>query len=123
MAKGDSKTPPYVTTLDGKMVVASRSTYEGALEVKGEQSVVGDGRIIVSGPSTPPGPRGRPQVRDICMEIFRERRKRCVSLAPTKLAEAAAIIADWPEGLVAPDLKTVRKHIAGAFDAAKKAPW
>jgi hypothetical protein len=119
MAKGEK--PPYVTTVD-KMVVGSRTTYDGALEIKGELSVVGDGRIIVSGQSTPPGPRGRPQVRDICMEIFREHRKRCVALAPTKLAEAAAIIADWPEGLVAPDPKTVRKHIAEAFDA-EKAPW
>ena len=111
-----------MTTVERDEFVASRTTYGGALEVKGELSVVGDGRIIVSGPSTPPGPRGRPQARDICMEIFRGRRKRCVSLAPTKLAEAAAIIADWPEGLAAPDPKTVRRHIAEAFDAAKKAP-
>ena len=122
MAKGDIKKPPYVTTVDGKMGVGSRMKIDAALVVTGELSVVGDGRIIVSGPSTPPGPRGRPQAYETSMETFQRRRKLRVPLAATKLAEAAGIIAYWPEGLVAPDPKTVRKHIAKAFDAAKKAP-
>jgi hypothetical protein len=121
MAKGDGKKLPNSTKV-GDLEVGNKTTIDASLTVTGQLSVIDGGELIIRGPMTPPRPRGRPPAEGTSMELFRERRKKGVALAKTKMAEAAAICAVWPPGQPTPKTKTVAQHIAKAFDAAAKSP-
>jgi hypothetical protein len=71
---------------------------------------------------TPRRGKGRPGVRETCLDLFHSRRASETPLQRPQLAEAREIVRNWPtkDGPRKPRPETVSKHIAEAWIVADK---